>query len=65
MNISVPVYLQIASGQATASAIPCVNGGTMATISTVCGNGKVEAFEDCDFTLNPTTCSKTCRTVLP
>ena len=34
VNISVPVYLQIASGQATASAIPCVNGGTMATIST-------------------------------
>ena len=35
------------------------------TTSTVCGNGKVEAFEDCDFALTPSTCSKTCRTVLP
>jgi hypothetical protein len=38
---------------------------TMATTSTVCGNGKVEAFEDCDFALTPTTCSKTCRVALP
>jgi hypothetical protein len=35
------------------------------TTSTVCGNGKVEAFEDCDFSAGSTTCSKTCRTVLP
>jgi uncharacterized membrane protein len=34
VNVSLPVYLQVASGQATAKAIPCINGGTMATIST-------------------------------
>jgi hypothetical protein len=33
--------------------------------STVCGNGKVEAYEDCDFSAGSTTCTKTCRTVLP
>lgn len=31
--IVVPVYLQIASGQATATAIPCTQGGTMAVLS--------------------------------
>jgi hypothetical protein len=35
------------------------------TTSTVCGNGRVEPFEDCDYALTPTTCSKTCRTILP
>jgi hypothetical protein len=35
------------------------------TTSTVCGNGVVEAFEDCDWALTPSTCSKTCRTVFP
>jgi hypothetical protein len=35
------------------------------TTSTVCGNGKVEPFEDCDFALTPSTCSKTCRLVFP
>jgi hypothetical protein len=34
-----------------------------ATTSTVCGNGIVERFEDCDYALTPATCSKTCRLV--
>jgi hypothetical protein len=38
---------------------------TMSVTSTVCGNGKVEAFEDCDFGLTPSTCTKTCRLNLP
>ncbi|MGH7439678.1 MAG: hypothetical protein ACRENE_28650, partial [Polyangiaceae bacterium] len=47
-------------------------GGTdpdASTTSTVCGNGRQEAFEDCDHgLLNGTsgdTCSQTCRTVFP
>jgi hypothetical protein len=35
------------------------------TISTVCGNGKVETFEDCDWGIDPVNCSKTCRVNLP
>ncbi|MGH7437712.1 MAG: hypothetical protein ACRENE_18700, partial [Polyangiaceae bacterium] len=47
-------------------------GGTdpdASTTSTVCGNGRKEAFEDCDHGLNNgtsgDTCSQTCRTVFP
>jgi hypothetical protein len=35
------------------------------TTSTVCGNGKIEPFEDCDVALTPSTCSTTCRIKLP
>jgi hypothetical protein len=34
---------------------------TMSTTSTVCGNGRVEAFEDCEPTVPPFGCSNTCR----
>jgi hypothetical protein len=33
--------------------------------STVCGNGKLERYEDCDWSLGSTTCSKTCRNIAP
>jgi hypothetical protein len=35
------------------------------TTSTVCGNGKQEAYEDCDWVAGSTRCSTTCRTILP
>jgi hypothetical protein len=34
------------------------------TVGTICGNGTVDPFEDCDWSPGSTTCSKTCRTIL-
>jgi hypothetical protein len=52
---------------AGSSAIPSDPSSVAAnsSTSTVCGNGKKEAFEDCDWVSGSTTCSKTCRTILP
>jgi uncharacterized membrane protein len=58
-NISLPVYLQIASGTATASAIPCDINGTRATIAAAAQAAAVQIGTVTDagmknFAANPT-----------
>ncbi len=57
--ISLPLYLQIASGTATVAAIPCQTGGTMVTISTAsqAATAQIGAVSDSDldnFSKKPT-----------
>jgi len=58
-----------AGGTGTAATFPTSGGAAKPTLSTICGDGVVEDFEDCDNGLSDGTtgnlCSNTCRTVYP
>jgi hypothetical protein len=71
LNAGIPVVVPSGANAAAFSAIPSDPSAdpNASTKSTVCGNGRIEAFEDCDNGLangtsgNP--CSNTCRFVFP
>ncbi len=51
-NISLPIYLEAASGTATISAIPCSRNGTMVSVTGTTGVAKAKVGEIDDATLN-------------
>jgi uncharacterized membrane protein len=66
--VSLPVYLQIAQGTATASDIPCIKGGTRAVItaSAKAGNAQIGTVSQAgltDFSTDPTVGQATFATV--